>query len=346
MRLSLILTLVLLVAGIGVPGAAWHSDMPVVHEETSKTTQGAWGVRIDLPETGDFIIEIEGDLADGVDRSGIGGVVFDKNQNAGSSSTVAFFNSPDRVVVHEETLADLPPIHHVGDTPGFEGQFFGLGSTQRGASPGSYYFGFWMGGFDNITLTVSSDVDAQVTTKRGTAHTHGDPAFTDGGTNVEAQAPGPAPLVSPTPGVKLMDDATLSIDVEHGLYGLFAAFGAEESCQVIAAGECIPLYVLGDQAATEAEELCRERTGEDCGAPRATLEEETATRISWQGPDSSGADDDWYNFRQENAGAYTFTVEHKSDAYAGPVVMDPETGIFIRDDEDQTLFVTADIGLP
>lgn len=346
MHRAMIPTIVLLTAIFATSGAAWHSEMPVVHQETVEGTEGAWGLHVDLPETGDFVVEIEGNLADGVDRSGIGGVTFDSAGNAGSRSIVAFFNAPDRVVLHEESVPGTGEIHHVGGTPGFDGQFYGLGVTERDAPAGVHSYGFWMGGMDNITLTVTSDVDAEVTTKRGTAHTHGDPSFTDSGTNVQAQAPGPLPLLSPTPGVKHMDDAALEVQVEHELFGMFATFGAEESCQVTADGTCVPVYLLADEGATIAEEACEDRTGEDCGAVRAALNEETGTRISWEGPQATGADESWYDFRQAPGGDYTFTVDQKTDHYAGPVVQDAENGVFVRDDEDLTLFVAADIGLP
>lgn len=352
-RSLLAVALGLALVTVTLPASAWHSDLPVV-AQLSVPDEGTWAVTLELEQPGDFAIELEGNTSRDTTRAALGAAVMSADGDVRGSSQLMLLHSADRVVVAKEIeddptgVTDDISFQHAGDS-NLEEDFWGVAARGFDADAGTYHYGFWMGGMKTVNLTVKADVPVNVGFEEGTTHMLASPDFTDGETNVQAQASTPEPegTETPNPGARHIRDASVEIPVEGRLVGDWIALEPDTACQAVVAGICLPVHALADQGADEAEELCNQRTGLGCEQPRAALEEEQEPRISWSGPDGmEGSEYLWYTFRGETAGDYTFTIDQSTDAYTGPLVYDQETGTFASLQPVHFLLVLADLPAP
>lgn len=352
-RTHLCLVLGLALATVSLPAGAWHSDLPVV-ERVSVPEEGAWSVTLELEEPGDFAIELEGNTSNDATRAALGAASLTEDGDTRGSASLFLLTSADRVVAAKQVehgLEDVPGeigFQHTGDS-NLENGFWGVAARESGQDPGTFRYGFWMGGMHTVNLTVRADTPVDVAIEEGTPHMLGSPDFANGETNVQAQASAPEPegVESPNPGAKVLRDASVDVPVEGNLVGDWIALEPDTACQAVVAGACVPLHAQTDALATEAEERCEERTNLGCHEPREALDEELDPRISWEGPGEAGGEDRlWYSVDGAEPGDYRFTVDQATDAYTGPLVYEEQTGTYAALQSTHLLLVLADLPDP
>jgi hypothetical protein len=340
---------------VTLPASAWHSDLPTVRQ-ISVDGQGAWSVSLEVEEPGDFAIELEGNTSRDATRAGLGAASMDADGDVNGFANLILLSSADRVVVAKEVEQDptgaLDDVSFAesGDSNLEEG-FWGVAARESNADAGTHHYGFWMAGMQTVNLTVKADTAVDVAVERGTPYLMGSPDFTGGDANVQAQASLPANepegVETPNPGVKHIRNADAQIPVEHRLVGDWIALEPDTACQAVVAGTCVPAHALAEVGARQAEELCHQRTGLDCGEPRQAVDEEREPRISWSGPGADGSSQAlWYRFGGAPAGDYTLTIDQSTDAYAGPLVYEEETNTFAALQPVYFLAVLADLPDP
>lgn len=352
-RAHLCLILGLALTTVSLPASAWHSDLPVV-ERISVPDEGAWSITLELEEAGSFAIELEGNTSDDATRAALGAASLSPDGEPQGSATLFLLTSADGVVAHKRVdhgLGTAPEEISFQETgqSNTEGNFWGVAARKSDQAPGTFRYGFWMGGMQTVNLTLRADTAVDYEIAEGTPHMNGAVDFDGGQTSLQAQAGPPEPddTELPNPGVRVMRNASLDVTVEHQAIGSWIALEPASACQAIIAGTCVPVHALADALASDAEDACEQRTNAGCHAPRQAIEDETETRISWAGPD--GADGEgslWYDFDGAEPGTYRFTVDEATEAYTGTLVYDAETGTYVALQPTYFLLVLADLPDP
>lgn len=333
------------------PSGAWHSDMPVVHEETVEGA-GAFGVETIVDEPGDVGIALTGWGPAQSATISAGVTVHDENKNDVFTFALTAHGSPDRTIVSPapeapaqsgtwddgawttEAIGDASVLEDVDITIDVFEQPVGsdlqtqaqpvirVATTSSDAS-GDVYRTAWVGDVAQTTLEVESDAGiASVDTVAGTAYVKGDADIEEGTPNVQLQTS----ELPATVGAKVMNDATVEVDAEHGLSGFWGLSDFKLACQY-QVGACL--------WASQVYAECSAALGEDC----------SPGQISWDGPDSAGEGSGLYSLDGTSPGAHTFTVDHKVDIY-GPSEYDEGSGTYASLGEHFSYLTVADVTLP
>ncbi len=331
------------------PGAAWHTDMEVVHEEQLDES-AAVGVATDLEESGDLALGVTG-YSPLLSAPLSGGVVaFDQDKNHVLTFAFTAHGSPDRLIV-EPTPAEPEPsgdfddggtweTHAVGDVslletmditievlpdlPSLDDEepLMRVGTTSSDLEPGTHYQGAWVGTVGSSLIEVETDAAvSDVETVVGSAYVKGDPDIEDGTPNAQVQQSQTDPRV----GFKVINDATVDVDAEHGVYGFWGVSDFKLVCQNDVLGGC----VWGSQVYHE----CAVATGQDC----------EPSSISWETPSGQGSGSSLYSFSGTEPGQHAFTVDHKVDVY-GPSMS--EGGTWVSLGENYSYLTVGDFTLP
>jgi hypothetical protein len=345
-------SVLVLVPLVAPAASAWHTDLPVVYEETGEGSV-AIGLAGTLEEQADVGVGVTGYAPSQASQLSGGLVLFDQDREVRLMFAFAAHGSPDRTIV-SPTPADPTPsgsweeggwtTQLVGDAsllaehgievailPGKEASpssedplVYRIGVTSYDVDAGPLYRIAWLGEVGSHRLEVETDAGlADVDTTRGAPHVLGDPEIRDGGPNVQYQDSQALPWPV---GVKVMRDASTSVDVEDRLYGFWALSDFKRACQFQ-----VPACVF----AGSLHGACEALVGANCGPGE----------LSWQGPTGGGEGSTSYSLVGTPPGTYGFTVDHKIDVY-GPSVYDRETGTLIGVGEHHSYLTLADVELP
>ncbi len=325
------------------PSSAWHSNMPVVYEETVDGA-AAFGVGAAVEQAGDVAVALTGWAPRESAPISAGVITFDDEKNMGFMFAFTAHGSPDRLII-EPSPADPTPsgtwddgswsthakgdvsvledvditIEVLPDASGTDQQpLIRVATTSSDVDTGPIYRAAWVGDVGSTTLEIESDASlSQIETVEGTAHVKGDPDIQDGTPNIQVQD---SSLGTPI-GIKAINDATADVDAEHGIYGFWALSDFKLACQFDTAG-CVWASTLYSA----------------CGCSTGA--------ISWDGPgDAGGEGDTLYSFEGTAPGAHAFTIDHKVDVY-GPNHYDSDSGTWVSLGEHFSYLTAADIALP
>jgi hypothetical protein len=339
-------------AFVAVAGSstAWHSSDPVIYEETADGAAG-FGVSGTLEEAGDLAVAATGWAPVESSQISAGIVVFDEDENQRFMFAFTGHGSPDRTIVEPSPVEPTASgswdegswsTHVQGDTsvledhdirvevapaggpsPASEHAVIRVATTAVDADPGPFHRAVWVGDVAETTLQIETQSStSSIETTQGDAYVLGDPEIEDGQPNIQFQESEEAPT---TVGVKVMNDASVDVDAEHGLYGFWGLSDFKLACQ-FSAGACL--------WTSSVYSVCGLAGASDCTG-----------QISWEGPDSSGEGDGLYSLEGTQAGPHTFTVDHKIDLY-GPSEYDTQTGTYVSLGEHFSYLTVADVQLP
>lgn len=314
-----------LVLALAPARAADASALDLVFEK-SVAGSHSFGVRVDTGPMGEFSFEILACCAYAGAVGGLGALYFDADKAARFGLMITGGISRERTVLSVEPLGPASEVR-VDESELDAGSVRFTITTPPHATRYVVAYG---AGIERTQLRVWAHDGAVVTVNEGSGLALGDPDFTAGGANAEAQR-NHAPYQGV--GAKALLAARADVAIERNLYGLFMTSGVKRACEYGAPlnlNRCVPVATrLAD---------CAEFTGEACAA----------SRISWRGPAGGAGGAPGYAFlRHEPAGAYAFTVDHKLDAW-GPwnAHATPAGSVWLNLGEETTALVVADVALP
>lgn len=324
------------------PSSAWHSNMPVVYEETVDGA-AAFGVGATVEQTGDVAVALTGWSPQESAPLSAGVITFDDDKNMGFMFAFTAHGSPDRLIV-EPTPAEPTPsgtwddgswsthargdvsvledmdltIEVLPDASGTDQQpLIRVATTSFDVDTGPFYRGAWVGDVGSTTLEIESDATlSSIEAVQGTAHVKGDPDIQDGTPNIQVQDSSAGTPI----GVKAINDATTEFDAEHGVYGFWALSDFKLACQFDTVG-C----------------LWASTVYAECGCSLGA--------ISWESPNGGGEGDTLYSMEGTDPGPHSFTIDHKVDLY-GPNHYDPDSGTWVSLGEHFSYLTAADLALP
>lgn len=321
--LRTMVTLALAALVLPVPATAFHDDgLPVIYT-ASGSGSASYAIRYDHVG-GDFAIDLYGSGPASAQSISAAAFVFDANRNLVFGFAFTGHTSPDRLILSPVGEAGNPSLLpewldltvETGDASADAACTFAcVGISGPGAPAGTYYYLLWLSGVSGNAFEIRANSPGAVSVNAGAAYSIGDAEIHGGDLNVQVQEQGM--------GVKAMSNAGTTVAVNDRLWGFWGNSDFKLACQFVV-GACV-----WRSAVTY--------TCYDLGANCDT------TQVSHSGPSGSGTG--FAAFLGTAAGDYTFTVDHKVDAY-GPNVYDPATGTWLLLAEDYTYLTAADNELP
>lgn len=319
-------SLAILVAALA-PASAFHrDDLPVIHSEAGDG-EASWALKL-TSDGSPWAVDLIGYGPASGQEISVGAFFLDANKNLLFGFAFTGHTSPDRLVLSpagaDGDAAALPAgVTYSVDTPETDARcpYACVGFEGSGVS-GTNYVVVWIGAVASTVLEVRGGV--RFASVAGDAHVIGDAEIVEGDPNVQVQetVPGVAGV-----GLKVMKDASVTIDVADQLYGFWGASDFKLAC-VFAVGACL--------WKSQVTYMCSLATGVSCDT----------TAISWSGASGSGSGYGVYAYSAAPAGSYTFTVDSKVDAYTVGSVYEPTTGAFVLVAEDYSYLTVADVALP
>lgn len=329
-RLAACLALALLLPALPPTQASDSASDPLLYDLTVPGS-GAWGLKVTTGATGRYSVEVASNYLGGpypghVDNFGAWLYGADKAFQFGIA--IGGGVSQDRQIVQLgagglDGAAALPEgVTMRVDTAGTDAGTLRFDVVTATPFATRYVVG-WAAGMHAAGFRVWGPLDTVVQVNTGPAYAIGDAQLEDdGAANVQVQK---SYAQFQFVGAKAMAGTSTTIITANGAYGMWAAHNFKQVC----------LLGFGQQCQmVDAGTLCR-TAGLPCDS----------ASLSWSGPGGSGATGGRaHNLLDHRpAGTYTFTVDHKVDAY-GPWrnFGVPWTGL----GEDTSTLALADVALP
>jgi len=236
--------------------------MEIVREETVDGS-AAFGVYGVAGESGDFALGLTGYGPTQASAISGGVVIFDDDKNMRLMFALTAHGSPDRTIVSPspenptpqgsfedghwvsqvrgdtsvldevDVTAEFLPDAPSAEADGRPSLRVGMTSSVDG---GDVYQAVWVGTVSTSEMEIETDVAmSAIETVEGDGHALGDVDIEEGSPNVQVQD---SELLPEPFGVKVMNDASVDVDAEHGLYGfwglsefkLACSFGGSRAC--------------------------------------------------------------------------------------------------------------------
>lgn len=306
------------------PGLAYHAGLDTVHERAASPA-GAYGVSVELEQPGDLEFVVNGYGEQSSAPASHGAVSYDVGGDPQGMVVIGVHDPPDRFRASTSlgaepgtttedgiatTVRPAPGAAETGDVTvtaesqpadGDEAEV-----TQRmfvrmlNRETGTHQAIVWLGDFEQTDLQVQTDGEVgEVHVTTGASHVAGDSDLEEGLVDVQAQdsfVGGSIPLDgTDAVGAKAIVDASVEVDAEQGLYGIWSLYDSR--------GACVPGPTCA--STTQAFDGCRATTGLACGLGS----------LSWENEHDAAAGAPAYAYWDTEPGAHTFTLDHKLDAF-------------------------------